>query len=135
MVLDLFHSRDIDNFILVYTMGKVGSTALVQSLNAVGLFARHLQWATPETQSFFDRMETVGASSDAELIFNLQNRLNARRAHQALQNREYSSLIKVISVIRAPIEQILSHYFHGISIIEKAFKARRRTVDAASLRD
>jgi len=135
MALDLFHSRDIDNFVLVYTMGKVGSTALVQSLNAVGLFARHLQWATPETQAFFDRMETVGASTDGELVFNLQNRLNGRRAYQALQNREYASLIKVITVIRAPIEQILSHYFQGISIIEKAFKARGRTVDAGTLRE
>jgi hypothetical protein len=135
MAVDFFHSRDIDNFVLVYTMGKVGSTALAQSLNAVGLFARHLQWATPETQAFFDRMESNGTSSELEQIFNLQNRLNARRAYQALRNREYASLIKVITVIRAPIEQILSHYFQSIALIERVFKERGRTLDSASLRD
>jgi hypothetical protein len=130
-----FHGRELDNFVLVYTMGKVGSTAIAQSLNAVGIFARHLQWVTPETQAFFDRMESIVTGSELEVIFNLQSRLNARRAYQALRNREYASLIKVITVIRAPIEQILSHYFHGIAIIERVFKERGQTLDAASLRD
>lgn len=47
---------DLDNFVLVYTMGKVGSTAIARSLGQVGIYYRHLQWLRPETQTFIDKV-------------------------------------------------------------------------------
>lgn len=102
------YGMELDNFILVYTMGKVGSTALVRSLMDVNIFPRHLQWLTPETQAFFDK---VTSPNDIEQFL---NRLNVSRCRYALGDPEFASLIKVITVIRAPVEQIISHYFHAM---------------------
>jgi hypothetical protein len=99
---------DLDKFILVYTMGKVGSTALVLSLKDINLFARHLQWLTPEAQAFFDKR---ASPNDVQHCL---NRFNVNRCRYALKDTEFASLIKVITVIRSPIEQVLSHYFHAI---------------------
>jgi Putative capsular polysaccharide synthesis protein len=118
---DYFHRPDIDNFVLVFTMGKVGSTALVRSLEAVNLFTRQLQWATPETQTFMDRSESIKPGTRENRLLNLQTRINTRRACLALRDPDYASMLKVIAVIRNPIEQVLSHYFHA-AIYEKEFE-------------
>src|SRR4030095_1536487 len=57
----------------------------------------------------------------ANRMHNLQNRMNTRRAFLALRNPEYASTIKVITVVRSPIEQILSHYFHS-AVYERQFE-------------
>jgi hypothetical protein len=107
---NLFHRPDIDNFALVYTMGKVGSTSVVRSLEAVGIFARHLQWLRPETKAFCDHWVKPNS------IPNAITALNHARAYRALSNPEYAKTVKVITAIRAPIEQILSHYFHALEV-------------------
>jgi hypothetical protein len=52
LAAEYLHRPDLDNFVLVYTMGKVGSTALARSLHATNIYSRHLQWLRPETQGF-----------------------------------------------------------------------------------
>lgn len=91
-------------------MGKVGSTAISRSLDSVGIVSRHLQWVTPETQAFMDKVLQVNPNS----IPGALNRLNQMRAYNALRDPEYASIIKVVTAIRAPIELILSHYFHSL---------------------
>ncbi|PWT85859.1 MAG: hypothetical protein C5B56_13345 [Proteobacteria bacterium] len=115
-----FHRPDIDNFVLVFTMGKVGSTALVRSLEAVNLFTRHLQWATPEVLAFMDQRDSLELGTPEDRLHHLQTRINTRRAYLALHDRDYASMLKVITIIRSPIEQILSHYFHT-GIYERDF--------------
>jgi hypothetical protein len=107
---NVFHQRDIDNFVMVYTMGKVGSTAIARSLEGAGIFARHLQWLTPETQAFME--STANPNSIPSAI----SRLDHRRAYHALRDLDYANSVRVITAIRAPIEQILSHYFHTLEI-------------------
>jgi len=129
---NFFHRSDIDNFILVYTMAKVGSTALVRSLEAVNIFSRHLQWATRETQAFMDRAEAVTDPNPYRLI-NQVNRINTIRAYRALRDPDYASMIKVITVVRSPVEQILSHYFHS-GVYEKPFKKEGIEINPRNVR-
>jgi hypothetical protein len=107
-VLSTANQTEFDKFILVYTMGKVGSTALVLSLRKVNVFARHLQWLTPEAQAFLDKRALPND------VHHCLTRLNVAQCMHTLKDTEFSSLIKVITVIRSPVEQILSHYFHAI---------------------
>ena len=98
-----YHQRDLDNFVLVYTMGKVGSTALVRSLVAVSIVCAHLQWMSPETQAFIEKL----GEHEPNSISNARNALNRARAYYTFRNREYAEIVKVITAVRAPIEQIL----------------------------
>jgi hypothetical protein len=129
------HRPDIDNFILVYTMGKVGSMTLMRSLEAVNVYCRHLHWATAETQAFFDRLELVAPAGLSHWNFFVQNRINIRRARNALRDAEYASLIKVITAIRAPLEQILSHYFQSFPLHERVLKTKNLQINAANVRN
>jgi hypothetical protein len=129
------HRPNIENFVLVYTMGKVASVPLMRSLEAVDVYCRHLHWVTPDTQAFFERLEEVSPTRLTQWSFYVQNRLNMRQGRSALQDAEYASLIKVITAIRAPIEQILSHYFQAFPIFERALKMRKLESNAANIRD
>jgi hypothetical protein len=129
------HRPDIENFVLVYTMGKVASVPLMRSLEAVNIYCRHLHWVTTENQAFFERLEQVSPSRLTQWDFYVQNRLNMRQGRSALRDAEYASLIKVIAGIRAPVEQILSHYFQAFPIFEAALKTRRLEFNAANVRD
>jgi hypothetical protein len=129
------HRPDLNNFILIYTMGKVASTPLMRSLMAVDIFCRHLHWASVDTQAFFERLEQVTPTGRSHWSFYLENRLNMARGHSALRDAEYASLIKVITAIRAPIEQILSHYFQAFPIFESALQQKNLEVNAANVRD
>src|SRR5580700_9799089 len=100
------HRPDLDNFILIYTMGKVASVPLMRSLEAVDIYCRHLHWASVETQAFFERLEQITPAGLPHWSVYVENRLNVRRCRSALRDAEYASLIKVITAIRAPIEQI-----------------------------
>lgn len=40
-------------------------------------------------------------------------------------------MIKVITVVRAPIEQILSHYFHGLALFERHLRKQNQDVTAS----
>jgi hypothetical protein len=115
------HRPDVDNFVLVYTMGKVGSTSIARSLASVGIFYRHLQWLTPRTQTFLSRL---GEVTEADEFSVLQTRLDVNRCLHALRDPEYASLIKVITAVREPIGQILSHYFHGLAVVDAHLRSR-----------
>jgi hypothetical protein len=123
------HRPDLDNFVLVYTMGKVGSTAIARSLEKVGIFCRHLQWLTPQTQTFLD---TLWTSTAGEFDM-LQNRLNVSRCRHALRDPEYASLIKVVTSVRSPVEQILSHYFHSLDLIIDQLRRRRQDASTSTI--
>jgi Putative capsular polysaccharide synthesis protein len=129
------HRPDVENFVLVYTMGKVASMPLMRSLDAVGIYCRHLHWATADTQAFFERLEQVTPTGRSHWNFYVQNRLNMRQGRSALQDAEYASLIKVVTAIRAPIEQILSHYFQALPLFDSALTMKGLEVDAANIRD
>lgn len=129
------HRPDIENFVLAYSMGKVASVPLMRSLEAVGVYCRHLHWVTSDTQAFFERLEQVSPTRLTHWDFYVQNRVNMRQGRSALQDAEYASLIKVITAIRAPIEQILSHYFQSFPIFESALKTRKLEFNAANIRD
>jgi hypothetical protein len=129
------HRPDIENFVLVYTMGKVASVPLMRSLEAVDIYCRHLHWVTPDTQAFFERLEQVSPTRLTHWNFYVQNRLNMRQGRSALQDAEYAPLIKVITAIRAPIEQILSHYFQACPVFKSALKMRKLEFTAANVRD
>jgi hypothetical protein len=129
------HRPDIENFVLVYTMGKVASVPLMRSLEAVDIYCRHLHWVTPDTQAFFERLEQVSPTRLTHWNFYVQNRLNMRQGRSALQDAEYAPLIKVITAIRAPIEQILSHYFQACPVFASALKMRKLEFTAANVRD
>lgn len=127
---EYLHRPDIDNFVFVYTMGKVGSTALAKSLDAIHVFSRHLQWLRPETQRFLDNLPP-----DQPADFDsFHNRQNVLRCRYALQDRDYASLIKVITSFRAPVELILSHYFHSIARFKLDLKRRGLEFTAANVR-
>ena len=55
------------------------------------------------------------------------------RCQYALRDTEYASLIKVITVIRAPIEQILSHYFQGIAVFESDLRRQNQEITRSNL--
>jgi hypothetical protein len=129
------HRPDLDDFILIHTMGKVGSTAVMRSLEAVNIYCRHGHWASAQTEAFFDRLGQVSPTGTARWNFYVQNRLNIRRARSALQDAEYASLIKVITAIRAPIDQILSHYFQSFPVHEAALQSRRLSINVANVRN
>jgi hypothetical protein len=129
------HRPDLDNFILLFTMGKVASMPLMRSLEAVDIYCRHCHWLTAETQAFFERLELVTPTALSHWNFYVQNRLTMRRGRIALLDPDYASAIKVITAIRAPIEQILSHYFQALPIFESALKARNLEINAANVRD
>jgi hypothetical protein len=129
------HRPDIDDFILIHTMGKVGSTAMKRSLERVNIYCRHYHWVTAETQAFFDRLEQVSPTGQSHWNFYVQNRLNISRARSALQDAEYTSAIKVITAIRAPIEQILSHYFQAFPVFKKSLATRKLEINAANIGD
>jgi hypothetical protein len=126
-----FHRPDLDNFILVYTMGKVGSTALIRSLEAVNLFCRHLQWLRPETDAYFEKLSKLYGPNS---IFVTLQSLNRARAHSAIRHRDYAEIIKVITAVRAPIEQILSQYFQSFeSLYERQIKASNKPISPESV--
>lgn len=129
------HRPDLDDFILVHTMGKVGSMAVKRSLEHVNIYCRHTHWVSVETQAFFDRLEQISPTGRSRWNFYVQNRINIARAHRALRDAEYASLIKVITAIRAPIDQILSHYFQSFPVHEAALKLQKLEVNAANVRD
>ena len=129
------HRPDIDDFILVHTMGKVGSTAVTRSLENVNVYCRHYHWAAAGTQAFFDRLEQVSPTGQSHWNFYLQNRINMRRARNALLDTEYASLIKVITAIRAPVDQILSHYFQAFPSCEAALTTKKLEINAANVRN
>lgn len=127
------HRSDLDDFNLIYTMGKVGSSAVKRSLERVNTYCRHYHWATAGTEAFFDRVEQVSPTGSSHWNFYVQNRLNIRRARSALQDQEYASLIKVITAIRAPIDQILSHYFQGLPVGEAALERKKWEFNAVNI--
>jgi hypothetical protein len=129
------HRPDIDDFILIHTMGKVGSTAVMRSLEKVNIYCRHSHWVAAETQAFFDRLAQVSPTGQSHWNFYVQNRLNISRARSALRDADYASAIKVITGIRAPIDQILSHYFQGFPVNEAALVTRKLDVNASNVRD
>jgi hypothetical protein len=129
------HRPDLDDFILVHTMGKVGSMSLMRSLEAVNVYCRHFHWVAAETQAFFDRFEQVSPTGTSHWNFFVQNRLNLRRARSALQDPEYASVIKVITAIRAPIDQILSHYFQSFPAHEAMLRVRKLEINADNIRN
>jgi hypothetical protein len=55
-----------------------------------------------------------------------------QRSYRALRDTEYASLIKVITVVRSPIEQILSHYFHAIRVFERRLRKHDKQPTAAN---
>jgi len=79
---------DLDNFALVFTMGKVGSTALMRSLEAVNVFCRHIQFLSPEWQLHLDKFEHHIDPIELALT-----RLNVRRCYHSLSNPYYASLV------------------------------------------
>jgi hypothetical protein len=129
------HRPDIDDFVLIHTMGKVGSTAVMRSLERVNIYCRHYHWVGAETQAFFDRLEQVSPTGLSHWNFYVQNRLNISRARSALLDADYVSAIKVITAIRAPIDQILSHYFQALPVYEKSLATRKLEINAANIRD
>jgi hypothetical protein len=60
--------------------------------------------------------------------------MNVERCRFALQDRNYASLIKVITSFRAPVEQILSFYFHTIAFFQRQLRQRGQEVTAATVR-
>jgi hypothetical protein len=129
------HRPDLDDFILIHTMGKVGSMALMRSLETVNVYCRHFHWVAAGTEAFFERFEQVSPTGASHWNYYVQNRLNIRRARSALQDPEYASVIKVITAIRAPIDQILSHYFQSFPAHEAMLKARGLEINAGNVRN
>jgi hypothetical protein len=127
------HRPDLDDFILVHTMAKVGSTAVVRSLRNVNVYCRHFHWASAETEAFFDRLGEVSPTGESQWTFYVHNRLNIRRLRSALEDAEYASLIKVITAIRAPVDQILSHYFQAMPGWVARMQQRDVEINAANV--
>lgn len=127
------HRPDLDDFILIYTMGKVGSMSLLRSLQNVNVYCRHLHWTSAGTEAFFDRLERVSPTGATHWNYFVQNRLNIRRLRAVLQDAEYASVIKVVTAIRAPLDQVLSHYFQALPVWEAALRSKKLDVNAANL--
>jgi hypothetical protein len=127
------HRPDLDDFILIHTMGKVGSIAMMRSLEAVDIFCRHGHWAAAATQAFFERLEVVSTTRVPRWNFFLQNRINMRRTRSALQDPQYAALIKVIAAIRAPLDQIVSNYFQSFPIQDEMLRLKKLETNAANI--
>jgi hypothetical protein len=128
------HRHDLDDFILIHTMGKVGSMSVLRSFQNVNIYCRHVHWASAATEAFFDRFEQISPTGTSHWNYYLQSRLNMRRLRAALADRDYASLIKVVTAIRAPVDQILSHYFQAMPVWEAALQSRKLDLNVTNLR-
>jgi len=106
-------------FVVVYHMGKVGSTSLVLSILQNGYKAHHCQWVAEETVDFFNYF-TGPITATGAVLHNKQTEYY--RAMFA--DREFARHIKIISIVRDPIANMLSFFFHNLPSILLAFKAK-----------
>lgn len=120
-----FH--DPDHYV-VYTMGKVGSTALCRSLEAVGLKATHCQWLNPETFKVLCWDEIILRNNDSKAKFFIDNKRHYRNCSYYFGMQYPKNKIKIITGCRDPIDNFLSYYFH--SNFQHAVKKKHGTLNA-----
>ena len=98
------------NFVFVYQMGKVGSTAICRSLDKVGYPNRHCQWLN---ESVIQRLLNQKNDVPGYLRLSVLSSGYRRLAFQ-LQNKDFARTVKVITGAREPVSYMLSAFFHGI---------------------
>ncbi len=101
---------DVDGPIVVYQMGKVGSASVYESLRGLGLdvpvFHVHIL-------NNIDKLASTAKDRYADSTAPLAEFENARRVHEALME-DPERPWNVISLIRDPLRQALSAFFHGL---------------------
>jgi hypothetical protein len=109
----------LNPYAVVYHMGKVGSTSIVLSILQNGYMAHHCQWVSDETVEFFNYFAGATTATGA-VLHNKQTEYY--RAMFA--DKEFARHIKIISIVRDPIANMLSFFFHNMPSILRAFDAK-----------
>ncbi|HBC3860871.1 putative capsular polysaccharide synthesis family protein [Vibrio parahaemolyticus] len=101
-----------DNFVLVYQMGKVGSSSIEHTLEARNIPSYHIH-----TFDDHEEFHMYHNKKDVSKFFDFKNRamyrlvLNQRK--RILQKREQ---IKIVTLIRDPIATVFSRFFQDLHL-------------------
>lgn len=101
-----------DNFVLVYQMGKVGSSSIEKSLDEVGIPSMHLH-------TFRDHEEFLiyNNRKDVKCFFNSNERLAYRLVMQKrLFDLKRKEKLKIITLVRDPVATIVSRFFQDLHL-------------------
>ncbi|MCA3951100.1 putative capsular polysaccharide synthesis family protein [Vibrio vulnificus] len=101
-----------DNFVLVYQMGKVGSSSIEHTLSDYNIPSYHIH-----TFDDHEEFQMYHNRQDVKKFFDFKNRtmyrviLNHRK--RLLQNRNH---LKIVTLVRDPIATVLSRFFQDLHI-------------------
>lgn len=105
--LDTVTKRFLDpNFVLVYQMGKVGSSAITESLRSIGVDAFHCH---SMSRILVDRF--ISHYRDVGEVEKIPEHERWHMARYAIEIFKLAGQIKVIGGYREPISQLISTYF------------------------
>jgi hypothetical protein len=116
--------------LMVHTMGKVGSTTVVASLNACGvqnsMAVYQPHFLSEEGLTFVERLSTEGVGGWEKLsIKNRRALLGSRRLNKELgRMRVAGERVKVVAMVRDPVATNLSGLFHNHVWWPAAIKAQ-----------
>lgn len=101
-----------EEFVFVYQMGKVGSTALCRSLDKMGWKYCHCQWLREETFKLLKWDLAIKQKGDdyyfRVITYNHYQNLKYHLLQLGLKN-----VVRIITFCREPVSHFLSYFFHG----------------------
>jgi hypothetical protein len=101
-----------DNFVLVYQMGKVGSSSIEHSLNLNNIPSYHIH-TFDDHEEFYMYHNTHDVKKFFEPTKRLAYRLVLKHRKHLLQKRES---LKIITLVRDPVATVLSRFFQDLHI-------------------
>jgi len=110
--LEEFYMQDTD--VLVYSMNKVGSTSFAQSLLSCGIKSIKLHFITPTPYIADYEKHNIVSPIDRKLRFNRELFINTIYVNNYLSKWLHHKKIYVITGVRAPLERLLSLFFHNL---------------------
>lgn len=118
-----------DDFVLVYQMGKVGSSTIETSLDAANIPSWHVH-TFDDNEEFQIYRNTDDVSCFFDWHIRAAYRIMLAHRYRVLQKRDY---LKIITLVRDPVATVVSRFFQDLHIqfIEgKKNQAIHRDLDA-----
>ena len=114
---------------LIFSMGKVGSTAICRSLDKIGYSYLHFQFLNPAAITTL--MRDHGPKPANFSYINTKHYYELIRYH--LTTSSIGSVQQVITAVREPISYLLSFYFHAIENFKHDIEERNGPISTNAI--
>jgi hypothetical protein len=114
---------------LVFTMGKVGSTAICRSFDKIGYNYLHFQFLNPTA------IKTLMKDNDPDpkYLSSIKTKRYYELIRYHLENSDIGSVQRVITVAREPISYFLSFYFHALDFIKRDIESKHGPITTKTI--